>query len=367
MSPIRVLIVDDSATVRSVISQVLSTDPEIEVMGTAVNPVFAFRKMEQSWPDVIISDVNMPEMDGLTFLKKVMTTRPTPVIMCSTEVGDGARAAVEALSWGAVELVQKPEVGLKGFLNDHARDFVRAVKAANTVDVTKLGRKKRPATSSLSATPEKNSADAILPPLDLGRLRTTDQTPIIAIGSSTGGTTAIEEVLSVLPKTSPGIVIVQHMQEKFTAAFAQRLNTLTELDVKEGATGDVVEPGRVYVAPGGKHMMVKRIGGQYQIVVKDGPPVNRHRPSVDVLYRSVAKEVGKNAIGVILTGMGDDGAAGMLEMRQTGALTFAQDAASCVVYGMPKEAVRRGAVVRQLPLTEIPGAICRELTKRAMK
>lgn len=372
---IRVLIVDDSATVRSVISQILSTDSEIEVMGTAVNPVFALRKMEQDWPDVIISDVNMPEMDGLTFLKKVMSMRPTPVIMCSTEVGEGARAAVEALSWGAVELFEKPEIGLKGFLNENARQFVRAVKEASHVNVKKLGKRnlrapRDPASGSspLPQPPEKINADAMLAPPTAGaKKRSGVAAPLIAIGSSTGGTTAIEEVLSVLPKTTPGIVIVQHMQAKFTSAFAQRLNTVTDLEVKEGATGDIVEPGKVFIAPGGKHMMIKAIGGRYEVVVKEGPPVNRHRPAVDVLFRSAAKEAQRNAIGIILTGMGDDGAAGMLEMRDAGALTFAQDAETCVVYGMPKEAVKRGAVVKQLPLQEIPHALSREVLKRSLK
>jgi two-component system chemotaxis response regulator CheB len=300
----------------------------------------------------------MPRMDGITFLRKLMAERPTPVVICSTLTEKAAKTTMEAMSAGAVSIITKPKLELKQFLNDSADELVSAVRAAAVANVRKLA--VRAAAPPLQPS-VKLTADVILPAADSrAMVQTTER--VVAIGTSTGGTQALEVVLTALPRVSPGIVIVQHMPEKFTAAFAERLNSVCQIEVKEACTGDRVVPGRALIAPGGKHMLLRRNGAQYFVEVVDGPLVNRHRPSVDVLFRSVAKCAGSNALGVIMTGMGDDGAAGMLEMRNAGAYTVAQDEASCVVYGMPKEAVKRGAVERSVPLEGIGREILQQLS-----
>lgn len=347
MKKIRVMIVDDSAVVRKVLTEKLQLSPEIEVIGSASDPIFAIDRMTKDWPDVVILDVEMPRMDGITFLKKLMAQRPTPVIICSTLTEKGAETTMQALAAGAVSIVTKPKAGLKDFLLDASEDIVQIVKVASKANV------KRILSNDMAAKVQpKLTADAVLPAGPRAMAQTTER--IVAIGTSTGGTQALESVLTALPRVSPGIVIVQHMPESFTAAFAQRLNQLCEIEVKEAVNGDRVIAGRALIAPGGKHMLLKRSGAQYIVSVIDGPLVSRHRPSVNVLFRSVAQSAGKNALGVIMTGMGDDGAQGLKEMRDAGASTLGQDENTCVVYGMPKEAFKLGAVERELPLSKIP-------------
>ncbi|MDP2099813.1 MAG: chemotaxis response regulator protein-glutamate methylesterase [Methylobacter sp.] len=346
MTPIKVLIVDDSAVVRQVLTANLSHDPGIAVIGAVADPVFAMARMRLQWPDVIVLDVEMPRMDGITFLKKLMAERPTPVVICSTLTEKGAETTMQALAAGAVSIVTKPKVGLKQFLQDDSESLVTAVKAAARANLRRLG--KRAAAVPVQA---KLTADAILPATVHAMAETTDR--VVAIGTSTGGTQALEVVLTALPRVCPGIVIVQHMPEKFTGAFAERLNGLCQIEVREAVNGDRVMPGRALIAQGGRHMLLKRSGAQYHVEIVDGPPVTRHRPSVDVLFRSVAKCAGKNALGIIMTGMGDDGARGLKEMRDMGAHTLGQDENSCVVYGMPKEAVKLGAVDREIALSRI--------------
>lgn len=357
MPTIKVMIVDDSAVVRQVLSATLDEDVGIEVIGAAVDPVFALEKMKAQWPDVIVLDVEMPRMDGITFLRRIMAERPTPVVICSTLTEKGSETALQALSAGAVCVVTKPKVGLKQFLHDCSDDLISAVKAAARSNVRRLV----PSAPVPSAVAPKLSADAILP---AGSAMAQTTETVVAIGTSTGGTQALESVLRALPRVSPGIVVVQHMPEKFTGAFAQRLDGLCEVEVREARHGDRVMPGRVLIAPGGRHMLLKRSGAQYVVDVIDGPPVSRHRPSVDVLFRSAARFAGRNAVGVIMTGMGDDGARGLKEMHDAGAWTVAQDEASCVVYGMPKEAVKLGGVDKVLPLTDIPAAILGRISRR---
>ena len=341
---VNVFIVDDSAVVRQVVTAVLSEAPGINVIGAAPDPIFALEKMKREWPDVIVLDVEMPRMDGITFLKKIMSERPTPVVICSTLTQEGAATTIQALGAGAVSIVPKPDIGSRRKqMEDAASDLIHAVRAAAHANVKQL------------AVQPKLSADAVLTPATQAMIQTTER--IVAIGTSTGGTQALEAVLTALPRVCPGIVIVQHMPEKFTAAFASRLNGLCQIEVREATNGDRVVPGVALIAPGGKHMLLKRSGAQYHVDVVDGPLVNRHRPSVDVLFRSVAKYAGRNALGIIMTGMGDDGARGLKEMHDSGAKTIGQDEASCVVYGMPKEAVKLGGVGRVLPLRDIAGAI----------
>jgi len=343
---IRVLVVDDSAVVRQVMSDILGREPGIRVIGAAPDPIFALERMRREWPDVITLDVEMPRMDGVTFLKKIMAERPTPVVICSSLAQAGAETTMQALAAGAVSIITKPTLGLKDFLRESSNDVVTAVRAAAASKVRNLAA--RPA-ATVSAEPIEGAGGSH------AMVRTTDS--IVAIGTSTGGTQALEVLLTGLPPTVPGIVIVQHMPEKFTASFAARLNRLCEVDVFEAKDGQRVVPGRALIAPGGKHMMLRRSGAQYHVEVVDGPVVNRHRPSVDVLFRSVAKYAGRNALGVIMTGMGDDGARGLKEMHDAGARTIAQDEDTCVVYGMPKEAVKLGAVDRIMPLQHIAAAL----------
>ncbi len=341
MSRIKVLVVDDSAVVRQVVAGMLAQDPDIEVIAAVADPILAMNRMKMQWPDVIVLDIEMPRMDGITFLKKIMAEHPTPVVICSTLAGEGAQTSMLALAAGAVAIITKPKIGLKQFLEDASEDMITAVKGASKANVKAL------------RVEAKNTADVIMPAADkhLTIIQTTER--VVALGTSTGGTQALEVVLTGLPRVTPGIVIVQHMPEKFTAAFAERLNSLSQIEVKEAQNNDRVINSRALIAPGGKHMLLRRTGAQYYVEVMDGPLVNRHRPSVDVLFRSVAKCAGANALGVIMTGMGDDGAAGLLEMRQAGARTVAQDEASCVVYGMPKEAVKRGGVEKTVSLNAI--------------
>lgn len=352
MATIKVLIVDDSAVVRQVLSSALADDPSIEVIGAASDPVFAMERMRTQWPDVLVLDVEMPRMDGITFLRKIMAERPTPVVICSTLTAKGATTTMQALEAGAFSIITKPKMGLKQFMEDSSDDLISAIKAAAQANPRRLV----PATHTVALhAPPKLSADAILSAATHSMLETTER--VVAIGTSTGGTQALEAVLTALPRVCPGIVIVQHMPEKFTGAFAARLNDLCQIEVREAKSGDRVLPGMALIAPGGRHMLLKRNGAQYHVDIVNGPPVSRHRPSVDVLFRSVAKCAGRNALGIIMTGMGDDGAAGLLEMRNEGAMTIGQDELTCVVYGMPKEAVKRGAVIKTLPLPAIAAAI----------
>ncbi|MDE2050854.1 MAG: chemotaxis response regulator protein-glutamate methylesterase [Gammaproteobacteria bacterium] len=380
MSAIRVLIVDDSAVVRQVLTELLREDAGVEVLAAVADPLFAMQRMKAHWPDVIVLDVEMPRMDGITFLRKIMSERPTPVIICSTLTESGAATTLEALSAGAVSIITKPKAGLKGFLGESAAELSAAIRAAARANLNNLGRRglaKAPAAPLASRSnhaaspaaegsvaqasdrprvPAKHSADVILAPAgERAMSRTTER--VVALGTSTGGTQALQDVLASLPNVCPGLVIVQHMPPQFTAAFAKRLDSLCQIEVREARDRDRVAPGCALIAPGGRHLLLQRSGAQYYVEVRDGPPVNRHCPSVDVLFRSVARAAGRNALGVIMTGMGDDGARGLKEMRDAGAGTIAQDEASCVVFGMPKEAIRMQAAERVLPLEALPEAI----------
>lgn len=358
MKQIRVMVVDDSATVRKVLTQVLSAVPDIQVIATAPDPLFALDKMKRDWPDVLVLDVEMPRMDGITFLRRIMAERPTPVVICSTLTEAGAQTTLQALAAGAAGIVTKPRSDVSGFLVDASDDVVSAVRAASRVNLGRLrSMPARTAQKPLPAAPAHTLAPRQTPGPGLQEAlhETTDR--VVAIGTSTGGTQALEEILVALPPTAPGIVVVQHMPEKFTAAFAARLNSLCAVEVREARPGDRVLSGRVLIAPGRQHMQLRRSGAQYHVDVAPGPPVNRHCPSVDVLFRSVAAVARNNALGMILTGMGDDGARGLLQMREAHADTIAQDEASCVVYGMPREAVQLGAVRRVLRLEAMAGAI----------
>lgn len=351
MKKIRVLIVDDSAVVRQNLSQIIASDPELEVMGTASDPFIAANKISQEVPDVITLDIEMPRMDGLTFLKKIMTQHPMPVVVISSLTSKATETGIKALELGAVEIITKPQMHTKEFFYESKIRICDIIKAAA---VAKFQRKRY---SQLPINPVKVSpkytADAILPKANQREslIKTTEI--VIAVGASTGGTEAISVFLKALPQDAPGIVIVQHMPEMFTKLFAQRLNDICKISVKEAENGDSVIRGRAIIAQGNNHLLLKRSGARYFVEVKQGPLVNRHRPSVDVLFRSTAKYAGKNAIGIIMTGMGDDGAKGLLEMKQAGALTIAQDEASCVVFGMPKEAIKIGAVDKIIPIDKI--------------
>ncbi len=348
---IKVLIVDDSAGVRQVLADQLAKIAGIRVIGSARDPIFAMKKMESEWPDVVILDIEMPRMDGITFLRKIMHERPTPVIICSTLTERGAEVTMQAMSAGAVDIITKPKESLRGFLEESRTQLGDAVKAAAQARVGGIRHHAPP-----PPVQPKLSADAMVPHTRTRPMHeTTDR--VVAIGTSTGGTQALEAVLIALPRTAPGIVVVQHMPEHFTSAFAERLDRICQIRVKEAETEDRVMPGLALIAKGGKHMLLKRSGAQYRVEIKDGPLVSRHRPSVDVLFRSTANAAGRNALGIIMTGMGDDGARGLKEMREAGAFTAAQDEATCVVYGMPKEAVKLGAVEIELPLNKIPELI----------
>ncbi|MGE0743674.1 MAG: chemotaxis response regulator protein-glutamate methylesterase [Rhodospirillales bacterium] len=350
---LRVLIVDDSASVRQALSEIVGQDPALEVMATASDPFVAASRIQEEVPDVIILDVEMPRMDGITFLRRIMAQRPIPVVICSSLTEEGSATLVQAMEAGAVDVIAKPQMGTKQFLLESSVRICDAVKAAAQA---RMGRRAAAAVGRTRPVEKKLTADVILPPPgSRAMVRTTER--VVCIGASTGGTESLREVLEALPETCPGIVIVQHMPENFTAAFARRLNGICRIDVKEAADGDVVLPGRALIAPGNHHMILHRSGARYHVSIKDGPLVSRHRPSVDVLFRSAAQYAGGNATGIIMTGMGDDGARGLLEMKKAGAVTVAQDEQSCVVFGMPKEAIGLGAADRVVPLGRIPAEI----------
>jgi two-component system chemotaxis response regulator CheB len=338
---IRVLVVDDSAVVREVMTAVLSQEADMAVT-TAADPLIAMNKMRSARPDVIVLDLEMPRMDGLTFLRKIMADDPIPVVICSSAVGRGTHTTVHAMEEGAVAVVAKPKLGVRQFLHESALLLIDAVRGAAQARVARR----------ITAPPAPRlTADAVLPALSPRKGAATGLRPV-AVGASTGGTEALREILEALPEDAPPIVVVQHMPEGFTRAFAERLDGICRIEVKEAEDGDRLAPGRALIAAGNRHLVVRR-GVGYTVDVKEGPLVSRHRPSVDVLFRSVAQVAGHEAVGVILTGMGDDGAAGLAEMRLAGAATIAQDEASCVVFGMPKEAIARGAAQHVLPLREI--------------
>jgi len=344
---IRVFIVDDSAVVRQTMMNLLTKDVAIEVIGSATDPIFALKKMERDWPDVIVLDVEMPRMDGITFLKKIMLERPTPVVICSSLAETGADITMQALSAGAVAIVTKPKGRVKNFLEDAALDITNVVKAASKANVANL----RSIPQQTGGVPTENTMASVTSstiPQAVSAIK-----KIVAIGTSTGGTQALEAVLTKLPVNTPGIVIVQHMPERFTELFAGRLNSICKIKVKEAQNNDPVLPGTALIAPGGQHMELVKSGAEYCVKVFDGPLVNRHRPSVDVLFKSVAKNAGKNALGMILTGMGDDGAVGLKEMHDMGSSTVAQNEKTCVVFGMPKEAIAQGGVDKVLPLNSM--------------
>ena len=341
---IKVMIVDDSAVMRQGLTEILAADPAIEVLGTAPDPAIAFEKMRRRWPDVIFLGLEMPHLEGFSFLKQLLAERPTPTVLCTSHIKAGTPAATEALALGVVTIIALPALGRKQFIDDTAEQIRHTAHHAARPR-TSLG-DDSPLPQSEAASSHDHLAVHGLP-----------SEPIIAIGTSTGGTQALEAVLIRLAKGTPGIVIVQHMPAMFTGMFAQRLDALSPLDVREAQNGDAVIPGRALVAPGGKQMTLQHRGTQYFVEVTDDPPFNRHRPSVDILFHSVARNAGANALGIIMTGMGDDGAHGLKEMHDAGAQTIAQDEASCVVFGMPKEAIKLGAVDHVLPLGQIPEAI----------
>ncbi len=343
---IRVLIVDDSAVVRQTLTMVLNSDPDIEIMGTAADPFFAAKKITGEVPDVITLDIEMPRMDGLTFLRKIMAQHPIPVVVISSLTSGNTETGIRALEYGAVEIITKPQLNTKEFFEESKIRICDAVKAAA---MARLKRKIMP--QKLVIEP-KYSADVVIPEARVkSMIETTEM--VVAIGASTGGTDALRVILEALPHDTPGIVVVQHMPEHFTRSFANRLNELCQVTVKEAENGESVIRGKALIAPGNHHMLLLRSGARYYVEIKEGPLVNRHRPSVDVLFRSTAKYAGKNAIGIIMTGMGDDGARGMLEMKDAGAFTIAQDEKSCVVFGMPNEAIKLNAIDKILPLEQI--------------
>jgi len=342
---IKVLIVDDSAVVRNTMEEILSSDPQIEVVATAGDPYVAAERLKHDVPDVITLDVEMPRMDGVTFLQKLMSQHPIPVVMCSSLTMKGSETVLKALEYGAVEIITKPRLGAKQFLEESRVLICDAVKAAAKSKVKQIPAK------SLHVAPKLTADAVIAKPKSHAMVQTTEK--IIVVGASTGGTEALREFLEALPLDSPGIVIVQHMPEHFTTAFANRLNNTCRVTVKEAVDNDTVIRGQALIAPGNLHTLLKRSGARYYVEVKTGPLVCRHRPSVDVLFRSAARYAGKNAVGVIMTGMGDDGARGMLEMKEAGAYNIAQDEATSVVFGMPNEAIKRNAVDKVLPLDKI--------------
>jgi two-component system chemotaxis response regulator CheB len=356
---IRVLVVDDSALVRKLLTEMLSSDPGIEVVDTAQDPLVAREKIKQLNPDVLTLDVEMPRMDGVTFLRNLMRLRPMPVVMVSTLTEKGAEITLDALRYGAVDFITKPKVDIAYTLQDYRDELISKIKMAAQARVRQLS-------ASAAAPPDRVPGasvpvDRVIPVAPRQHFRTTDR--LIAIGASTGGTEAIREVLERLPGvTTPGIVITQHIPASFSGPFAQRMNRCSQLEVSEAKDGEQILPGHAYIAPGDQHLMVIRDGARYRCRLSDDVPVNRHRPSVDVLFRSVAQNVGPNALGVILTGMGKDGALGMKDMREAGAHTIAQDEASSVVWGMPGAAVACGAVVETLALDDIPAAILRRMS-----
>ena len=350
---IKVLIVDDSAVVRKVLTDVLKSDPGIEVMETASDPFVAAKKMMSETPDVITLDVEMPRMDGITFLKKIMSQHPIPVVMVSSLTDKGCETALKALEYGAVDIITKPKMGVAQFLADSKVVICDAVKAAGHARM-------QPHTKTRLKVAKKLTADVVLAKASSkAMIQTTEK--IAVIGASTGGTEALRVFLEGFPQDAPGMVIVQHMPENFTTAFSKRLDSTCRISVKEAADNDTVMRGRALLAPGNRHTLLKRSGARYHVEVKKGPLVSRHRPSVDVLFRSAARYGGPNVVGAIMTGMGDDGAKGMLEMKEAGStMTIAQNEETCVVFGMPREAIKLGGVSKVMALEDIAGAILRE-------
>ncbi|QGY41363.1 chemotaxis-specific protein-glutamate methyltransferase CheB [Pseudodesulfovibrio cashew] len=353
MKKIRVLVVDDSAVVRQTLVDILNSDPAIEVMGTASDPYVAAQRLKNEIPDVITLDIEMPRMDGLTFLEKLMKQHPIPVVICSSVADRGTSNGIKALELGAVEIITKPKVGTKKFLEESSIRLIDKVKAAAST----RGRVKPLADVKPMKVAPKLDADAVIPMGKTQNLSATEK--ICLVGASTGGTEALRIFLEAQPVNCPPIAIVQHMPEHFTAAFANRLNGICQISVKEAVDGDPMMRGQALIAPGDKHMLLKRTGNKYHVEVKAGPLVSRHRPSVDVLFRSGARYGGKNVVAAIMTGMGDDGAKGMRELYDSGAYTIAQDEASCVVFGMPQEAIKHGGVHKVMTLTGIAGEIVR--------
>jgi two-component system, chemotaxis family, protein-glutamate methylesterase/glutaminase len=344
-SKIKVLVIDDSAVIRTILTEILNSAGDIEVVGTAQDPIFAKNKLATLLPDVITLDVEMPRMDGLTFLEELMHTTPLPVVMVSSLTQKACETTLRALELGAVDYVSKPSIDVTDGVEALAGEIVSKVRIAAKARIRISGnRGMLPPPTAVST--------AIKTGLDTTRMATTDK--LIAIGASTGGTQAITELITQLPSSVPGIVIVQHMPPVFTKSYAQRLNSMCALNVKEAEHGDRILRGTAFIAPGGRHMSIRRDGAMYYLELSDGPPVNYVKPAVDVLFRSVARFAGKNALGIILTGMGEDGARGLKDMREHGALTLAQDEASCVVFGMPKKAIEMDAVDRVLPLAQMP-------------
>ncbi len=354
MNKIKVLVVDDSALVRQTLCEILNSDPEIEVVGTAADPFLAAERLKTVVPDVITLDIEMPRMDGLTFLQKLMSQHPIPVVMCSSLAEGGSESALKAMEYGAVDIITKPRMGTKQFIEESRIMICDAVKGAAA---TRPGHRAT-VHSTLKEISPKYSADVIMDkPNSKAMIQTTEK--VVVVGASTGGTEALRVFLEMLPEDAPGMVIVQHMPETFTAAFARRLDSLCRVTVKEAADNDTIVRGRVLIAPGNQHTLLKRSGARYYVEVKSGPLVSRHRPSVDVLFRSAARYGGKNVVGVIMTGMGDDGARSMKEMFDGGAITIAQDEASCVVFGMPAEAIKHGGVHKVMPLELIAPEVLR--------
>ncbi|MGE4263834.1 MAG: chemotaxis response regulator protein-glutamate methylesterase [Desulfovibrio sp.] len=351
--PIKVLVVDDSALVRQTLIDILNSDPDITVVGAAADPLAAAEKLREIVPDVITLDIEMPRMDGLTFLRKLMSQHPIPVVICSSLSEAGDETTFRALEYGAAEIITKPKLGTKQFLEESRIRIIDAVRAAANSKV-------RPfvGSTALKITP-KLDADVMLAKATPGapHFRTTEK--VVLVGASTGGTEALLTFLQALPLDCPGIAVVQHMPEHFTAAFAKRLDGVCRISIREARDNDTLLRGQALIAPGSKHMLLKRSGTRYHVEIKDGPLVSRHRPSVDVLFRSGARYAGKNAVGVIMTGMGDDGAKGLREMHDAGAFTIAQDEASCVVFGMPQEAIKLGGVMKVMPLTSIAAEVVR--------
>jgi response regulator receiver modulated cheB methylesterase len=377
MGKYRVLIVDDSAVVRQTLKGIIDSDPELEVMGTASDPFVAAKYIAEEVPDVITLDVEMPRMDGLTFLRKIMTQHPIPVVIISSLTEQGTTTGIRALELGAVEIITKPQMDTKRFIEESQIRICDTVKAAAHARIHRISgyqeahQVNRPSASTPSVDAQterrphasighpvapKFSADVILPAGHTESMIKTTEI-VVAVGASTGGTEALTTFLKAMPVDCPGIVIVQHMPEKFTTSFANRLNEICKISVKEAANGDAVIRGHALIAPGNYHLLLKRSGARYYVEVREGPLVNRHRPSVDVLFRSTARYAGANAIGIIMTGMGDDGAHGLKEMKEAGAKTIAQDEQTCVVFGMPKEAIKLGAADLVLPLEQIAPAV----------
>ncbi|MFZ3220477.1 MAG: chemotaxis response regulator protein-glutamate methylesterase [Rhodoferax sp.] len=356
MKKIRVVVVDDSALVRSLLAEIIGRQQDMECVGTANDPLVAREMIRDLNPDVLTLDIEMPKMDGIDFLGRLMRLRPMPVVMISTLTERGAEVTMRALELGAVDFVAKPRIGLADGINELAGQIVEKIRIAATAHVRRVAQPGGSVTATASGSP----VEGRLPdPVSIGRVSTEK---LICIGASTGGTEAIKEILMHMPADAPGIVITQHMPPGFTTSFAARLNGLCQITVQEAINGARILPGHAYIAPGGKQFRIDRSGANYVCVVEDGELVNRHRPSVEVLFRSAARVVGRNAFGIMLTGMGNDGAKAMKEMKDAGSYNYVQDEASCIVFGMPREAILHGAADEVLPLTRIAGALLSKLS-----